>query len=223
MKIKYPDDIINTIINGDSLEIIQNIPDDSIDFIFTDPPYNVGKVYDKYGDNLNNTEYLNWSLKWFSECNRISKCIVFTPGIYNLKMWINIKEPLWILAWILKNGMSRNRLRGFINWEPVLVYGKIKKRIFQDIYYAPLTNQKNIGTHPSPKPLRLFYDLIKDFTEEGDIVLDPFVGAGTSVVAAKSLKREFIGIDISKTYCETTEKRLRNTKLSKSITNWIES
>ena len=58
---------------GDSLQLLKEIPDQSIDLIVTDPPYNLGKDYGKTKDNLEFEEYLDWSRKWLSECKRILK------------------------------------------------------------------------------------------------------------------------------------------------------
>ena len=61
------------IICGDSIIELKKIPDESIDLIVTDPPFNIGKNYGKYKDNLNKDEYLEWCIKWLSECIRVLK------------------------------------------------------------------------------------------------------------------------------------------------------
>lgn len=71
-------------------------------------------------------------------------------------------------------------------------------------YFPPESNR----THPAPFPLELPYRLIKFYSWVNDIVLDPFVGSGTTCVAAKKLNRKYIGIDISKEYCEMAKNRL---------------
>jgi len=63
--------------------------------------------------------------------------------------------------------------------------------------------------HGAQKPIRLVEDLLKGFSEEGDTILDPFLGSGTTAVACKQLKRNFIGIEISEKYCEIARQRLR--------------
>ncbi|OHD14700.1 MAG: hypothetical protein A2Z98_01965 [Spirochaetes bacterium GWB1_27_13] len=64
---------INKVYNEDCLKIMQNIPQNSIDLIFADPPFNIGIKYDKYNDNLSYDDYYNWSENWISECYRILK------------------------------------------------------------------------------------------------------------------------------------------------------
>lgn len=72
-------------------------------------------------------------------------------------------------------------------------------------YIKPETNRK----HPAPFPLELPMRLIKFYTWDGDIVLDPFVGSGTTALASYLLKRNFIGIDISEEYCKMAEERIK--------------
>ena len=66
--------------------------------------------------------------------------------------------------------------------------------------------------HPAPFPMALARDHIKSWTNEGDIVLDPLNGSGTTCLTALQLNRDYIGIDISKEYCELAQKRIDNFK-----------
>jgi len=68
--------------------------------------------------------------------------------------------------------------------------------------------------HPATFPDKIPYDFINVFTKEGDLILDPMVGSGSSVIAAKTLNRNYIGIDISEEYCEISKKRLKNNETS---------
>lgn len=70
------------------------------------------------------------------------------------------------------------------------------------------TTSFNGWKHPAPFPLNLAIDHIRSWTEEGQIVYDPFMGSGTTAIAAKQLNRQYIGSEISKSYCEMIEKRL---------------
>ena len=67
---------------------------------------------------------------------------------------------------------------------------------------------RNLGGHPVPFPVELPYRAIKLYSYPGDIVLDPFSGVGTTCLSAKMLNRRYIGIDISKEYCEYSENRI---------------
>jgi DNA modification methylase len=77
------------------------------------------------------------------------------------------------------------------------------------IWQIPPESAKKVG-HPAPFPVELAARVIKLYSYLEDVVLDPFVGAGTTCVAAKMLKRHFVGVDIAPEYCELSEKRLRN-------------
>ena len=95
--------IENKIINADCIDILKQLPDKCIDLVLTDPPYNVGIKYNTYNDNQSYEEYKQFSRNWFNECKRISKCILFTPGIVNLKMWYEIEPPYWMYIWYKNN------------------------------------------------------------------------------------------------------------------------
>ena len=68
---------------------------------------------------------------------------------------------------------------------------------------------KKIG-HPAPFPVELPRRLIEFYSYEGDVILDPFIGSGTTSLACKKLNRHFIGIEINQKYCDIANKRLRN-------------
>lgn len=90
------------------------------------------------------------------------------------------------------------------------------------LYYSNGSDKNTVKRqHPAPFPDKIPYDLITAFTKEGDIVLDPMVGSGSTCVAAKILNRRYIGIDISKEYCKIAEKRIVDleTSLSPKITD----
>ncbi len=74
-----------------------------------------------------------------------------------------------------------------------------------------ISKDNNLDHHPTQKPVALFEYLIKTYTNEGDLVLDNCIGSGTTAVACKQLKRNFIGIEISPKYCEIAEKRIAGT------------
>ena len=86
---RYPEDYINNILCGDSLELIKGIPDNSYNFVFTDPPYNVGKDYgDYYTDDMTEEKYTLWMKEVIKEANRISNNnIAFFVGSKVLKLF----------------------------------------------------------------------------------------------------------------------------------------
>ena len=82
-----------------------------------------------------------------------------------------------------------------------------------NVFKTPILGGKERGKgglyHPTQKPLSIVSKLIKVSSNENDIILDPFLGSGTTAVAAKQLKRNFIGIEISKKYCKIARDRLK--------------
>ncbi len=206
---------INQTVQGDCIEAMKMIPDKSIDLILTDPPYNaknIGpnhRVYIGQRMQLSTEEYKTFCEDWFREAFRISKNLLFTPGISNICFY---PQPTWIIAWHKPCAVSFNRMGGFNAWEPIFFYGKMPKgkRLGQDYI---LCNTRNLGNpiergHPCPKPLELMRILVDKFSIEGELVMDPFMGSGTTARACKDLSRNYIGTEMIEEYCKIIDKRL---------------
>ena len=205
----YQDDAVY-IIHGDCREVLPLIPDKSIDLVLTDPPYNarnIGpnqRVYEGTVMHLPDNEYKTFCSDWFELSLNKVETMVFTPGIANTH---NYPQPKWQLCWHKPASVSFNRMGGFNAWEPIFIYGDTKKARFGQDYLLYNTLNFNKGdekNHPCPKPLSLWQYLLGNF---GGIVLDPFLGSGTTVVAGKKLNRHCIGIEIEEKYCEIAAKR----------------
>lgn len=198
---------------GDCLELMRDMPAASVDWIFADPPYNVGLKYNSHDDDMSKEDYLNWCREWYQETRRISKtCVVITPGMVSVPMWLaDIDRTHFLIAWTKANNCSRNyigRTSGFQTWEPVLVFGKSKGTILRDSVEIPISRQRDTGTHPCPKPMRLLEWLMPQFTDEGDTILDPFAGSGTTLLAAHKLRRNAIGIEKDPEYFAIAQRRI---------------
>jgi len=197
------------IINGDCLEELRKMKDSSVDIVITDPPYNVGLEYASIDDKK--ADYQNWCTLWFSELERVCKgTIAISVGQANLSQWALIKKPTWWLAWWKPSAMGRCPV-GFNNWEPIAVYkrSKINKQGC-DVIRAPiLTTDKSVVGHPCPKPLDWAIKQIEMFAAPNAVVLDPFMGSGTTGVACLKTGRKFIGIECDKGYCEMAQKRMQ--------------
>ncbi len=197
----YYQDDWSTIYLGDCREILPLL--EPVDLVLTDPPYNVGKDFGLLVDDKRD-DYEEYCGGWFSQLR--STNILITPGIANLKQWL-IRNPRWIIAWVKDNSMKRITI-GFNCWEPILFWGNNQPKSYRDVITCPTIPQSTNG-HPTPKPERLFKMLISDYSIEGDTVLDPFLGSGTTVLAAKNLNRKAIGIEIEEKYSEIAVKRLK--------------
>jgi len=200
---------INKIICRDCLEVMKEWPDNCVDLVLTDPPYNLNVNYSEYEDNRD--DYIDWCTVWLKESMRISVGVVsFTPGHQNLAMWLNICKPTWIACWWKPASMNHCPL-GASNWEPICIYGKRIGGGGCDVIRASIIVDSNLNEHPCPKPIIWGLKLIRLLTE-GNLIFDPFCGSGTTCVAAKMLGRNYIGIDISEKYCEIARKRLRGVR-----------
>lgn len=192
------------------------------DMVFTDPPYNVQIDYDTHVDDLSADEWEAFTLSWYNICRGLSEQVLFTPGTGrgmghpNFQLWYKIAPPDWIICWIKKNAVVHSSLGGFNNWEPIFFYGKPKRKIPQDIYDIPITVQADVADehgnklHPTPKQVKLWAAVIEDFTEDGGLVCDPFLGSGTTLIAADQLNRKCYGLEIAPKYCDVIVKRYIN-------------
>jgi DNA modification methylase len=240
---------------GDSRELLKTIPDSSIRLAITSPPYNIGKPYGKYKDNIPLNE-------WEELLNDVSKevCRVLTPdGSFFLNLGqvptskTNEILPLQYIGYqILKdNGLF---LRNIITWtfnnmqncvnrlsgryENILWFVKdLNNYIFNlneirvpyiskndkrlkdgtgrnptDVWYFDrvnnMTKQMLKLSHPTVYPLPMIIRIIKMSTHPGDIILDPFAGSGTSLIAAKIMGRRGIGFDLDEKYQKEFKQRL---------------
>ncbi len=201
---------LNKIICGDCLEVMKDIPDNSVDLVLTDPPYGInmdrelhkkqGKYgYKDYGDT-------NWDIKpskkYFEEIFRISKNQIIWGGNY----FIDYLYPS--MGWIVWDKGQRD----FSLADGELAWTSFQKalRIFT---VARSTALKDGKQHPTQKSLEVIERCIKyadrALGEEVKTILDPFLGSGTTAVACKHLKRNYIGIEISPKYCKIARQRLR--------------
>ena len=173
---------------------------------FTDPPYNVGIDYDNEGDDQLQ-DYAAFSLAWFRACE--SDCIVFTPGTVNLALWYSIENPKWVCVWRKTNQSSPSGLQGFNTWEPLLVYGKQPKPVGHDSWDIPVEKEmdRSHPEHPVAKTMEAWQAFLEAFTTDGAIVYDPFLGSGTTLIAAHRTGRRCYGMEISPKYCDVILRR----------------
>jgi len=242
-------DIVNTIIQGDALEILKQIPNDSIDLIVTDPPYFISQEgnnisrrnlsskthkrnsdikldfgeWDHFDDDK---AFLEFTENWFKECVRILKpkswiYIFFDRkkvGYFDLLLApkYNITSKA-MFVWAKTNPTPSFRKVSWVSatefvWVGSKGESKIKNFLTQpEMYnYALTPNKSSYGKteHPTEKPESVIEKFIKTSSLEGDIVLDPFVGSGTTAVVCKKLNRKYIGIEISPEYAEISNNRL---------------
>lgn len=205
----WQDKYINQVVQGDCLELLKELPDRCVDLIVTDPPYNVGIEYGD-GTNDNRPDYMDWVRSWFSQCRRISRTVLITTGQVNAANYAVIEKWKWLLYWYKPAAMGRSPV-GFCNGEPILMWGD-GASIGVDVIVAPIVPDPGLNGHPCPKPLDWALKQIALFPKH-DLILDPFAGSGTTLVAAKQLGRKYIGIEIEERYVKICKERLRQEEL----------
>jgi len=192
------------IYHGDCREILPHL--EPVDLVLTDPPYNVGKDYGQHDDEMAPDEYQAWCAEWFGiSRSRAQRMIVF-PGHGNLGMWYAIRRPSAVGCWY-KPGNHASSIIGFEEWEPWLYWcGNNGMMGGSTVIRATVGKQAAASGHPCPKPLSLMKKLL--IKSRAETTIDPFMGSGTTLRAAKDLGRKAIGIEIEERYCEIAAKRL---------------
>lgn len=186
-----------TIYHGDCREVLWNV---EADIAVTDPPYGIGKARWDKALPIDALELMAF---------RTQAAAIF-PGVWNIGRMpqrIGPQEYAWTLCAHLTNGMTRGAA-GFGNWIPCMLYSRTGVSM-----YRPAGDAKDlvVGTeekpdHPSPKPYRVMTWVISR-VPDGSII-DPFMGSGTTLAAAKQLGRRAIGIEVDERYCEMAATRL---------------
>ena len=241
---------LNKIINGDSLELLKKIPDESVDVTFADPPFNLRKKYNSYKDRLNIQDYLEWCKLWIYEMVRITKptgsifvhnipkwltfYATYLNQIADFKHWIAWDAPTAPMGKSLQpshygilyyaKDSSKNKyyeiryphkrcrkckylLKDYGGKKAGLhPFGPLVSDVWTDIHR--IKHNKYRDQHPCQLPIHLLERIVLMTTDEGDIVLDPFNGTGTTAIAAKRLGRNYVGFDIDEQYVKITENHL---------------
>ncbi len=245
---------INKVIEGDCLQVLQGLPDNSIDMVFADPPFNLDKAYNLYKDKLSKPAYLLWSKLWLTELVRVCKA-TGSVFIHNIPLWLThyagfLNDMAFFRHWIVWHTNNRPIGRLLLPFHyGILYYTKSKSYKFHKLRrahercrackslvkkygnktphpYGPLLSdvwsdihrvhhKKRHDAHPCQLPLALLERLILMSTDEGDLVLDPFLGTGTSAIAAKRLGRSYIGIEMDAAYVGIARDKLKATKSNK--------
>lgn len=168
-----------------------------------DPPYNVGFDYDgqTVNDNKDIDDYERFSRAWFDVCQLFSLRQIVTPGCYNLASWLRWFDAYHVAPWTKSNSMTNGKVTRFWCWEPVIFFGgKWARRRTHDLFDFPIGQQKEVANHPCPKPLAMWSDLIENYSDLGQVILELFSGSGTTIIACENLGRKCRAVEISPSY-----------------------
>ena len=209
-----------SVVEGDCLELMKQLPDGVVDAVITDPPYNYGKEYGGHDDAMPWDAFTEWLEFRFREAARLLRdggSAYFTCSTQMMQLcesWPFLRFRQW-LVWHRPNLVNVHAHSDWKQtWEPIYYGGKGKfaavKGVFPDsaVFTVP-TPQSNFlegRFHVCQRPVALIEAWL--FRCEANTILDPFCGSGTTLVAAKKLGRHFLGFEISPEYCEIARKRI---------------
>jgi len=245
---------VDQVINGDSLQILAQIPDNTVDMCFADPPFNLDKKYGTYKDQRAVEDYLAWCERWLRELVRITK-----PSgsifVHNIPKWLTyyagiLNQIAHFRHWIAWDAMSAplgktllpahygilfysKQAKGTKFFEvraphktcrecgaflkdyggkkdQMHPFGMLVSDVWTDIHR--IRHNKRRDPHPCQLPIHLLERLILMTTDEGDLVLDPFLGTGTTAIAAKRLSRHYIGVELDPLYTQVARDKLARTQ-----------
>jgi adenine-specific DNA-methyltransferase len=209
-----PPNFINQIVNGDCLTILPQLAARSVDFVLTDPPY-LAHYRDRSDRIVLNDDRAGWLTPAFAEIYRVLKPDRFCVSFYG---WSQVDKffaawraagfrPIGHLVW-LKRYASAQRFLGYCHEQAYLLAKgnpPLPATTIPDVLAWRYTGNR---LHPTQKPVPSLKPVIEAFTERGDIVLDPFAGSGSTLLAAKILGRRYIGIELDAEYVKTAKRRL---------------
>ncbi|WFU01931.1 DNA methyltransferase [Rhizobium sp. CB3171] len=192
----------NTILYGDCISLMQRLPGGSVDFILTDPPYFV-RYQDRRGRTVANDDNGDWLVPAFAEMHRVLKNGGFAVSFYGWN-----KVDLFMDAWrkagfrivghlVFHKGYASSQrfLRHTHEQAYLLAKGSasMPTRPLDDVLCWDSTGNR---IHPTQKPVRPLESLVSAFSRPGELVLDPFCGSGSSLVAARQCGRDFLGMEL---------------------------
>lgn len=232
---------LNRIYQMDCLEGMKLIPDESVNLVLTDPPYNVsqksnfhtmgrkGVDFGEWDKEFNQTDWLNVA------CQKLKKggsIIVFNDykniGIMKEVLENNklmIKE---MIIWKKTNPMPRNRDRLYVTSLEIAIwavkgkgwtFNRQRETYENAIFEQPIVNHTK-RIHPTQKPFEIIEQLLKIHSNENDVVLDCFIGSGTTAVACKMNNRKWLGFELEREYFELANKRLDQIQLEDDLNKY---
>lgn len=206
--------------NCDCMDLLKTMEDKSVDLLAVDPPYGMGyqsgNRKEKY-DKILNDDNLDWLPAWLTEIKRVMKD---DSHMYIFCSWHKIDvfkqeiEKHWkiknVLVWAKNGGGMGDLYGGFGGSHEFIIFvnngkdlnGKRDKDVIDKAY------RTGNEFHSSQKPVELFEYLIEKSSKKGDLVMDTFLGSGTTAIACANTRRRFIGSELSEEYFKIAKRRV---------------
>jgi site-specific DNA-methyltransferase (adenine-specific) len=245
---------ISKVYQGNCLDVLAKIPDETVDVCFADPPFNLDKKYATYKDTKPLNDYIDWCEQWLKELVRVTKP-TGSILVHNIPRWLTyyagiLNDIAHFRHWIAWDAMSAplgqtllpahygilfysKQAKGTKFYEvraphktcrecgaflkdyggkkdQMHPFGYLVSDVWTDIHR--IRHNKRRDPHPCQLPIHLLERLILMTTDEEDVVLDPFLGTGTTAIAAKRLNRQYIGIELDPKYVEIASMKLEGEK-----------
>jgi len=204
----------NTVLQGDCVEVMRQLRSCSVDFVLTDPPY-LAHYCSRDSRKVANDGDATWLKPAFAEIFRVLRRDSFCVSFYG---WHQADK--FIAAWrgagfrlaghltFTKRYPSTERFLQYHHENAYLLTKGNPPHPTQRIPDVLEWKYSGNRLHPTQKPLRVLTPLIQSFSRPGDLVLDPFCGSGSTLLAAKLQGRRFIGIELDPAYCDIARDRL---------------
>ena len=230
---------MNKIYQGDCLKVLKTFPNDCVDLIITDPDYDISvchgsgafgvekKITFKQIEGISkgfNYDVLNDFCRVLKKINIYIFCSK-NQIPYLLDYFVTKRGCYfdWV-PWHKTNPVPTCNNKYLPDTEHCLFFREKGVPLYGDYsskktYFLSQSNKKDkkLWGHPTIKPLSRIEDFVKNSSKEGDIILDPFMGSGTTAIAAKKLNRNYLGIEINPEYIEIIKKRLENSTQQLSL------
>ncbi|MDD5459739.1 MAG: site-specific DNA-methyltransferase [Phycisphaerae bacterium] len=196
------DEIKNTVICGDCLEVMKQLPDKCVDLVLTDPPYGIGISKNPVRQRFEKSDWDKSipTKEYFDHILRVSKNQIIWGGNYFSEY---LRSSKHFLVW------NKLQPEDFTLGMCEMAWGSLDKPAKM---FTQSVQVEGNTFHPTQKPVALMEWCLRKYSIEGQTILDPFLGSGTTAVACYRTRRNFIGIEINQSYVDIANKRLQEEK-----------
>jgi len=218
---------LGVLYHGDCLEIMPHL--EPVDLVLTDPPYGIGFKYESHNDTPVGYKEFLWERIAAAENILCDGGMMFVfQAMLNITKLHEIFPREWRIFAAAKNFVQMRPTAMQYSFDPCVVWWKGDKKPYskgtsnRDFHVGNTANTMNRGSgnakgHPCPRPLDQIEHIIYQWSPENSIVLDPFLGSGTTAVACERLSRRWIGIEIEEKYCAIAKQRIENERKQRKL------